>query len=142
MTSHHGHVLLFTILVPGLLSACSTISTTAADGAVTVRSREEFEKYVEAVFRYQNRVGNDLISLDATTGQVGATLRLAEQRMIERCNYLNEVVVAHGEGREPGLGLKAGLMRTIGDCDQAAHDLGALLQGSSQTVTAEAIQQL
>jgi hypothetical protein len=142
MTSHRGHWMLVTILAAALLSACSTISTTAADGAVTVRSREEFEKYVEAVFRYQNEVGNDLISLGASTGQVATALQLAENRMIESCRYLNDVVVAHTEGHEPGLALKAGLMRTISECDRTAHDLGVLLQGGRETATAEAMPQL
>ena len=66
MTSLHIHLLLVTTLA--LLSACSTISTTEADGTITVRSRADFETYVEAVFRYQNNVGNDLISRGATTG--------------------------------------------------------------------------
>lgn len=142
MTSHRDHWLLVTLLMPALLSACSTISTTSADGAVTVRSREEFETYVEAVFRYQNEVGNDLIALGPSTGEVAATLQLAEERMIQSCQYLNEIVVAHTEGHEPGLALKAGLIRTIGECDRAAHELGVLLRGGQQTATAEAIPQL
>jgi hypothetical protein len=140
MTSHNGHWLLFTTL--GLLSACSTISTTAPDGAVTVRSRDEFEKYVESVFRYQNSVGNEMISRSLSVQQSDKPLQSAEERMVASCHYLNAVAVAHAEGRDPGLELKSGLMRTIGECDRAAHDLGELLEGGSQAATADIMRPL
>jgi hypothetical protein len=140
MGAHFGNLLL--IAAVGSLTACSTVSTTGPDGAVTVRSRDDFERYVEQVFRYQNSVGNDLISRTASTDELPPALQSAEEHMVESCHALNEIVVATAEGRDPGMKLKSALMRTIGQCDAAAHDLAAVLQGGNKSAAIDSPQHL
>lgn len=130
------------IAVAGPLTACSTVSTTGPDGAVTVRSRDDFERYVEQVFRYQNSVGNDLIAHTASTDELPPALQSAEENMVESCHALNEIVVATAEGRDPGMKLKTALMRTIGQCDAAAHDLATILQGENKSAALDSSQHL
>jgi hypothetical protein len=119
------------------LAACTSVSTTGPDGAVTVRSRAEFEEYVESVFRYQNLVGNDMISRTSMMEEIPEALLAAEEGMVQSCHHLNEMVVASAEGRTPTMNMKTALMRTIGDCDAAAHHLAAMLQGENQSAAVE-----
>ena len=140
MKMHYSLPLLAAIV--GSLTGCSTVSTTEADGRVTVRSRDEFESYVESVFRMQNRVGNDLITLSGSVDELPLVLQSAEENMIERCHALNEIVVASAEGRAPGMAQKSALMKSIGSCDRAVHDLAALLQNNTQASAIEVGQHL
>jgi hypothetical protein len=117
----------------GLIAACSTVATTTPQGERTVRSRDDFERYVEEVFRYQNLVGNDLIARSVSYEEMPPALQAAEEHMIESCHALNAVVIARAEDRDPGLALKRELARTIAACDQAAHAVGTLLQGNRPT---------
>lgn len=112
----------------GLMAACSTVATSTPQGERTVRTRAEFERYVEQVFRYQNLVGNDLIARSVTYEEMPPALAAAEEQMVRICHALNAVAVARAEDRDPGLALKRELARTIADCDQAAHAVGRLLQ--------------
>lgn len=126
----------------GLMAACSTVATTTPQGERTVRTRAEFERYVEQVFRYQNLVGNDLIARGVSYEEMPPALAAAEEQMVLSCHALNAVVVARAEDRDPGLALKRELARTIADCDQAAHAVGRLLQQDRPAAVVESVSHL
>ncbi|MCG3200899.1 MAG: hypothetical protein NFCOHLIN_00761 [Gammaproteobacteria bacterium] len=125
-----------------LMGACSTIATTSPQGERTVRTRAEFERYVEQVFRYQNLVGNDLIARAGFDEKVPPALVEAEEHMVRSCQALNAVVIARAEDRDPGLALKRDLTRTIAACDQAAHAVGRLLQTDRPTASVDTASHL
>lgn len=121
-----------------MLSACATVSATAPGDKAVATSREDFRGHVETVFRFQNQVASDLITRYELSGdpaiQPSAELLAAEDRMQESCRYLNEVVAVSIDGKDPDIGLKLNLMKTIDDCDAAAHKLASMLYGAGQTV--------
>ncbi|MCC6715685.1 MAG: hypothetical protein IT496_10675 [Gammaproteobacteria bacterium] len=126
----------------GLMAACSTVATTTPQGERTVRTREEFERYVEQVFRYQNLVGNDLIARSVSSEEMPPALAEAEEHMVRSCHALNAVVIARAEDRDPGLALKRELARTIAGCDQAAQAVGRLLQQDRATAIVDTTSHL
>lgn len=121
-----------------MLSACATVSATVPGDKAVATGREDFRGHVESVFRFQNQVASDLITryelMADPTIQPSVELLAAEDRMQESCRYLNEVVAISIDGKEPDLGLKLNLMKTIDDCDADAHKLASLLYGAGQTV--------
>lgn len=125
-----------------LIAACSTVTTVSPQGERTVRTREEFEDYVEQVFRYQNLVGNDLIARADSDQVMPPALVEADEHMVRSCQALNAVVIARAEDRDPGLALKRELARTIAACDQAAHAVGRLLQTDRPTAIVDTASHL
>lgn len=123
------------------LTACTTVTTTTPAGERVARTPEEFSAYVEQVFRYENRVGSDLIDhyelAEAAGSHPRADLLAAEERMIESCRYLHEVIISHLEGRVPDLALKMKLVDTIADCEYAARDVSRLIGVAGQSVVLE-----
>jgi hypothetical protein len=113
------------------LSGCMSVATVTPEGERIVRSPDEFRDYVEQVFRYQNRVGDELIArydlgeagADAKTPQISA----AEERMAQSCQNLNDVVSSHMAGSEPSLSLRMQLVQTVTGCDYAARALARLI---------------
>ena len=124
-----------------MLSACVTMSAPAPGDKVVSTSHEDFRGHVETVFRFQNQVASDLITRyelsEDPAIQPSAELLVAEDRMQESCRYLNEVVAISIDGKEPDIGLKLNLMKTIDDCDAAAHKLASMLYGAGQSVVME-----
>jgi hypothetical protein len=121
-----------------LLTACATVTTRGPGGEETVRTREEFSDYVGKVFRFENSVASNLITRyelsEDTNGGKSAELLGAEARMENSCRYLNEMVVASAEGRDPGMALKRKLQETIAACEAAAHDVAHLIGSTEQAV--------
>lgn len=111
------------------LMAC-TMVTTRKSGTVMM-SGEEFEKYVENVFRYHNQVMNDLIEAsddrsDQDTEEAKA-LSAAEARMIETCQPLNEVVSEALSGKSLGLSDEMGLADAVPACEEASQVVDELI---------------
>ncbi len=115
------------------LAACATVQVHYPDGRTERHSREAFASYVEAVFRYQNRVVNDLIvatslSPDPAALEDAALMR-AERDMAAACQALNTAVAARLEGREIGFFHKLELPRAVPACEAASRRLEQLLPG-------------
>lgn len=94
-------------------------------------SQDEFEKYVENVFRYHNQVMNDLIETAADrvtqSPEESKKLDAAEARMILTCQVLNEIVTEAMSGENPGLKLKLDLIESVPDCEAASKTVDDLM---------------
>jgi len=107
--------------VTALLSGCSSVTVSRPDRTGQDYSVDEFKAYVEHVFRYQNRVVNELIvyynaqPLDGPAPD--PALVAAEEASVEACQPLNRVVNTFIEGDSPAFGLKQQLVATIGTCE-------------------------
>lgn len=116
------------------------IRTTAADGAVTIRSIDELRHYVEDVFRKQNRISYALIELETANNVMDEpqwlAISLAEDRMYAACESLNAAALAIVEGRAVGLMLKMKIVISVAGCDRATRglqvelDLNRISEGS------------
>ncbi|WP_236994353.1 hypothetical protein [Candidatus Methylomicrobium oryzae] len=92
-------------------------------------SKEEFARYVEEVFRFQNRMTSEVMMLTATDeGNDFPGLLKSEQRMQLVCAPLNEYVSRDIEGLGSGLSLQRQVVKTAFDCDRAAHEVDRLLR--------------
>jgi hypothetical protein len=91
-------------------------------------SREEFEHYVEEVFRFQNGMTSEVMMLLETdkAGDNGRLLQ-SEQHMQKVCEPLNEYVSRDMDGLSTGFFLRRQVVKSTMDCDHAAHELKALL---------------
>lgn len=113
-----------------LAAACSSVQVRYPDGRTEYQSRDEFAAYVETVFRYQNRVVNDLIlatSLGAVEASEDAALVRAEREMARACQPLIETVAAELEGRRVGLLQQLTLPSAVPACEVASRRLELLL---------------
>ena len=114
-----------------VLVGCSSLQVRYPDGSIERKTRAEFETYVEGVFRYHNRVVNDLIvassMLDDDFADLDPLLVRAEETMASECRPLNDTVSATIEGREIGFFQKLRLPQTVPACEVATRDLEALL---------------
>ncbi|MCI0668421.1 MAG: hypothetical protein L0Y43_10245 [Methylococcaceae bacterium] len=111
------------------LAACTGITTTTPDGRETTRSREEFERYVEAVFRRQNQASveaGQLLNEEIKPGDRIA-LEAAERNMLRACSALNQVVKQKMERENPGIFLEMEVRDTIGACDFTTRMLEELI---------------
>ena len=113
------------------LCACASVQVRYPDGSTEYKSKDEFAHYVEAVFRYHNRVVNDLITATAFMEEIAldpnSPLVRAEQAAAENCQPLNNAVSAKFEGRELGLFHKLQLPEAVPACEKASQHLEALL---------------
>lgn len=93
-------------------------------------SRDEFEKYVETVFRFQNSMTSEVMML-SDSGFVGDFDRLlqAEQHMQKVCEPLNQYVSRDMDGLSTGFLLRRQVVKSTRDCDHAAHEVEVLLNG-------------
>ncbi|MGH8549946.1 MAG: hypothetical protein ACRERU_15335 [Methylococcales bacterium] len=111
------------------LAACGNITTITPDGQETTRSREEFESYVESVFRRQNQASveaGQLVNEEIRPRNRGE-LEAAERNMLRACSALNQVVKLKMEQQDPGIFLELEVRDTIGDCDFATRILEQLI---------------
>jgi len=108
-----------------------TLTTRNSGGKQIVMSQAEFAEYVEQVFRYHNQVMSDLIDVAEDRGQQNfdeeQALSVAEARMIEVCQPLNEVVSEALSGRSVGLTTEMQLADTVPACEEASHAVEDLL---------------
>ncbi len=93
------------------------------------QSRDEFARYVEDVFRLQNRMTSEVMMLLPTdeSGSSHDDLLLAERQMHEVCTSLNEYAVREIEGQRIGLFLSRNIEKSAVGCEQAALRVQALL---------------
>ena len=119
-----------TLLIVLILSSCTTVTTTTPDGRETTRSLEDFEDYVESVFRRQNKATLDSGQLldEEINPQDCLTLEQAEHKMLSACSALNQVVKHKMEQSDSGILLELEVKNTIGDCDFAARELEQLIE--------------
>ena len=123
MMNHVSHALTLSLLL-ATLTACSTVTILAPDGTHVTRNREEFASYVEAVFRRQNLVIDDLvatqdISITAESAR-DVELAAAEAHIIRDCRYLTTLAVDAMEGRKSSLSIELKLISTIARCESTA----------------------
>lgn len=95
------------------------------DGQETTRTREEFEGYVESVFRRQNQASveaGQLLEEDLSPKDRTA-LEALERNMLNACSALNQVARDQMDQRDSGLFLEVEVRDTIGNCDFATRNL-------------------
>lgn len=125
LVSFHGCALVFIMMV---LTGCAA-PFERGYGAKR-QSREEFERYVEDVFRLQNNMTSEVMMLmeNEDNSQSHATLIRAEQHMREICAPLNEYASRNSEGLSVGLLLSHSVERSAVDCERAARQVESLLE--------------
>jgi hypothetical protein len=113
------------ILLALQLSACA-IGRYGSEG----RSREEFAKYVENVFRLQNKVTSQIMILtDSGNSHLQEPLSRAEQRMQEMCSSINEYAARDIDGLNISFFLRRRVEKSAEDCEKAAQEVETLLNG-------------
>lgn len=120
----HFSLLLFCIVaMPG----CSSLSFNSygANGL----PHKEFVRYVEEVFRLENRMTSEMMLL-SEDGDSELVLLQAEQHMHKLCASLNEYVSRDIDGLYKGYFLRRRVEDSAIDCEKAAHALEALLNNS------------
>ena len=120
------------ILLLGVsLAGCTTVRVRYPDGSLKSMSRESFAAYTEAVFRFHNRVVNDVIVASSLFGEQllesDQTLLDAEAAMARTCQPLNNMVSATIEGRELGFFQKLQLLEAVPACEEASQAVDAIL---------------
>jgi hypothetical protein len=116
------------VLIGGaMLSACTLPLVGEISG--TGLSNKEFEKYVEEVFRFQNRMTSEVMMLTSSDeeGNYSGLLK-AEQHMQQVCAPLNEYASRDMDGLGAGLRLQQQVVKTAMDCDRAAHEVEVMLK--------------
>lgn len=96
----------------------------------TALSLEEFEVYVEQVFRLQNRLTNEVMLLSLRSEDLDRfeDIFSAENRMHELCNPLNEYVVKSMDDQSAGFLLMRRVEKAAVPCERAALQVEALLR--------------
>ncbi len=119
---------LFTMILVIVLSGCATLFWGGYGD--TGLSREDFEAYVEQVFRFQNRLTNEVMLLSLRSEDLNQynDIFLAEHNMHEICSPLNEYVVKSMDDQNAGLLLMRRVERSVVPCEQAAQYVDLLLQ--------------
>lgn len=124
------------VLAPSILATgCSSVQLRYPDGTIKYLDKTAFAAYIEQIFRYQNRVIDDLIVADSlledTAAELDPRLVRAEEGMEEACQPLIDVVNARIEGRELGFFEKLQLPTMAPACEAATRKLEGML-GASQ----------
>lgn len=109
--------------VNALLTACvGTVEL--ADGKRIPLNSQEFEDYVEYVFKYQNKVADELtfalVDGDAAESDSQLALEAAEAKLLLACSGLNELATARRDGLRLSVRRKLKLARQVPDCEHAA----------------------
>lgn len=127
----------------GLVTAtllCANIPLGGCVGAVELANgrriplnSQEFEDYVEDVFKFQNRVADELgfalVDMAATDSTRQAVeLEDAEERLLAACSGLNELATARRDGLRLGVRRKLELARQVPACEQAATAAASLME--------------
>lgn len=111
----------------GLLSSCAG-PMLGSYGPIG-HSREEFEHYVEEVFRFQNEMTTKVMMLLETEEKNNIEQILqSEQRMHQICEPLDVYVSRDMDGLSKSFSLRRQVMKSTSDCDHAAHELNKLLE--------------
>jgi len=123
LVSHRSLVVvLFAMLLPG----CGWLW---GSYGVKGQSREEFERYVENVFRLQNSLTSEIMMLQESE-ELNSPEQLlqAEQHMRQQCASLNEYVARDVDGQSSGFLLRRRVEKTAAECERAATDLRDLIK--------------
>jgi PHP family Zn ribbon phosphoesterase len=120
------------VLMAIILSGCSLpfFSGYGAKG----QTREEFTRYVEEVFKLQNRMSSKMMALaeeDEKPAHYNNLLQ-TEQKMQKMCEALNEYAQIDSDGGSPSLLLQSRVEQTAVDCDKAAKELKALFKNNDK----------
>lgn len=123
MVSHRSLVVVFfAMLLPG----CGWLW---GSYGVKGQSREEFERYVENVFRLQNSLTSEIMMLQESEELSSPEQLLqAEQHMRQQCASLNEYVARDVDGQSSGFLLRRRVEKTAAECERAATDLRDLIK--------------
>ncbi|NOT10654.1 MAG: hypothetical protein HOP23_02280 [Methylococcaceae bacterium] len=113
-------------LLISFLSACS-IPLFGGYGSEG-RTREEFAKYVEDVFRLQNHVTSQImILMESGEIELQQSLVKAEQQMQEICSPINEYASRDIDGLNIAVSLLRRVEKSAEACDKAAQNVEAML---------------
>jgi len=125
LVNFHGCALIFIVMI---VTGCAA-SFDRGYGAKR-QSREEFERYVEDVFRLQNNMTSEVMMLTESedNSQSHVTLIRAEQDMQKICAPLNEYASRDSEGLSVGLLLSHSVEKSAVDCERAARQVESLLE--------------
>jgi hypothetical protein len=95
-----------------------------ANGRHIPLNSKEFEDYVEYVFKYQNRVADELafalVDADVTDAKAQMDLEQAEANLQTACSGINELATARRDGQRISVRRKLEFARQVPDCEQAA----------------------
>lgn len=95
------------------------------------QSREDFEHYVETVFRLQNSLTSELMLQGTDELKNPERVQQAEQHMRKQCESLNEYVARDVDGQSSGFMLRRRVEKTAVECERAAKDLESLIKSPS-----------
>lgn len=126
--SHIKHLLtlryfVINTLMITILTGCLSLGTKG-------QSKEDFMRYVEEVFRLQNKMTSEMMALsdDDDTTPCNPSLALAEQQMQTVCADLNEYVSRDIDGLSTGLLLRRRVEKSAVRCEKAALAIDVLLK--------------
>ncbi len=110
-----------------LAAGCARVVTVEGD-RLGVRS-DDFRRYVETVFREQNRVATELaFALEDADDDVRADeLAAAEEDLLAACAGLNAIAAARRDGERLGRLQALAAARAAPDCERATAAAEALL---------------
>ena len=94
------------------------------------QTKEEFARYVESVFKFQNQMTSKVMMLLETGDDLSnyEEILLAEQHMHEICKPLNEYAARENDGLSIGLLLRRRVEKSAVACDKAAHRVDRYLK--------------
>jgi hypothetical protein len=114
-----------------LLAACDSVRTRTLEEGEVNMSRAQFAAQFERVFRYHNRITNELImelpSLSLTEEDTD-DLSDAEERMNEACDSLNEVASLEAVSQHADFWTESGLPEAVPRCEEATHAVEELFE--------------
>lgn len=114
-----------------LACSCTTVRTRTLDQGDVSMSEAEFAAQVERVFRYHNRIMNELISDMAalqSDDDAASQLTEAEEDMDEACEPLNEVISDEAVFRSSNFWTKRKLPEAVPECEEATWRVETLLR--------------
>ncbi|MGY6217493.1 hypothetical protein ACW73L_20245 [Methylolobus aquaticus] len=113
------------------LAACDSVRTRTLEEGEVNMSQAQFAAQFERVFRYHNRITNELImelpSLSLSEEDTD-NLSDAEERMNEACDSLNEVASLEAVSQHADFWTESGLPEAVPQCEEATHAVEALFE--------------
>jgi hypothetical protein len=113
------------------MEACTSIHTRTLEQGETQMSQAQFAKQFERVFRYHNRITNQLImelpslSLDEEDAE---DLTNAEEQMNEACGTLNEVASLEAVSQHADFWTERELPEAVPECEEATQAVDDLFR--------------
>ncbi len=113
------------------VAACDSVRTRTLEEGEVNMSQAQFAAQFERVFRYHNRITNELImelpSLSLSEEDTD-NLSDAEERMNEACDSLNEVASLEAVSQHADFWTESGLPEAVPQCEEATHAVEALFE--------------